>query len=169
MSPEAQKYIIELYKQDPRKFFEFTSNSRNEITAAILNERSLTPTEIEKIHYFIKNGAPTLVMEFRGDGFDYQHIFIDESLIDRMSNPDEIEFAKRVASKPLMVKFPNKKPVEINFTELEQKHIEWSWCSRNDLKIRLISAEMEENYEECAQLQKYAESKGWDLKENKNE
>lgn len=56
------------------------------------------------------------------------------------------------------------KHMQVSFSELEIKHAEWSYLSQKELLHKLFRAESEEYYEECTEILKYAESKGWDFK-----
>jgi len=145
MTPEAQKYLRTLFKEDSRKFFEINEDSRWEITSAVLNEIALTPDEIDYIRYFIKNGSPTLVIEFRPD-----HLPLP-------SNPSAIFINGK--------KIPD--GVKLNLTGFiydGQLRTSPDGTSENRLKFRLRKAEVEENYKECQEIMKYAEYKGWNLK-----
>jgi len=163
MTPEAQAYIRALLKEDSRKFFEINEDSQRGITSAVLNEIALTPDEIDYIRYFIKNGSPTLVIEYRpyeiGISSKPSSIFIDGKEIPvgiKLNLPGSIYDGQWTGS-----------PIDVSFSELDLKHAAWSYFDETALYKKLRETEVAENYEECIEIQEYAEKKGWDLKKKK--
>jgi hypothetical protein len=160
MTPEAQKYLRALRHKDSRKFFEIEEDTKHGITFCILNQSYLSGEEEENIWNFRDNGNPKIMIEFRDPEFHPNSFSVSMNDFERFPDPKLDEFFKTLDDAPL---------VFIHGDNFDKWRTSPDGTNEDRLKFRLIKSEMEENYKECQEIMKYAESKGWDLKKNDNE
>lgn len=167
MTPEGLNFINYL-QEIPYKVREveyakvYTNNMR--IARVELRETALNEAEIEMAKYHIKNGCPEIVITYeegdrlpspsKSNGIDYTHITIDEA-----ANLDctDYEIPKNFKVKGWWVSGRYQENQENSF------HGAYEGLTEDRLREKLREEEARENYEMCAEILKYAESKGFYL------
>lgn len=127
----------------------YTNNVR--ISKVELRETSLNVAEIEMARYHTKNGCPEILISYKkGDDIPPNDVN-EQALYDK-----RVELRHALAPKP-----ENK--IAVTFSQKELLEAEFSYFDESRLRAKLREEEARENYEMCAEILKYAESKGLDL------
>ncbi|MBO2546106.1 hypothetical protein J0871_16945 [Salegentibacter sp. BDJ18] len=152
MTPEGLNFINYLQEIPGKvRIVEYDKVFTNNvcISRVELRETALNEAEIEMARYHIKNGCPEIVITHNeGDdvprGLPYEHLYYSVP-------PDAVE---------LGIDKYYKKNNENSFQGV------YVGLTEPRLREKLREEEAKENYEMCAEILKYAESKGFDLNKN---
>jgi len=165
MTPEAERYLRSLVKENPSVIYEWLEQ-QGQIERVTLKFTEMSQKEIELALIFAKNGSPEITVEWReGDvvrrcissnpsrsnGLNFTEIFTDEC--------QDLYMVKPVSEKSFNNWFASGGNKKGGITVIGLN----GDLSERRLKQRLLEEEAKENYEMCAEILKYAESKGFDL------
>lgn len=159
MTPEGKLFIFELEEQPNKiKFIEYEQVSDNNLRIKKVELRlsQLTPKELRITKFHIITGCPEISVTYDiGDAEkDFTTILVDESLIEEVPPYPNHEIDIKDWHVAKHFQKSRKNSFQGAFNGLSEKY----------LREMLLKEEAKENYEMCAAILKYAESKGFHLK-----
>ncbi|MBO2546107.1 hypothetical protein J0871_16950 [Salegentibacter sp. BDJ18] len=182
MTPEGKEFIDRMYKENGKikSILGYDLSDGFSFMQVELIRSGLSQAEIEEAEFHIANGCKEIVVSDKGpnrlNGFGYQDIFRDglqglsrnhlKMFIDNMYKSSEEKVSDHCADAlSYSLEITGNKKVQFVFDIEKQLEAELSWCDHPEDRLRekLREEEARENYEMCAEILKYAESKGINL------